>query len=404
MEDQPLPQQKETPPWLKHLQENSWEAEILISGGAIFSLFQLAEGLINGAEYFKEVTPFNGLNELLMISMVILRGVTICFIVHLFLRGVWIALVCLNGVYPDGINFQRLKMTQQYQDKSRKVTLTDQIIHLDKVSGLVFFGAFLFIIILLGLVLMQMIIMTVVDSIFGSSPWSDRIFLLFGFLAIVYAIDFVTAGILRRNTLIGKYYAPIFSFFNTLSLGALYRPSLQVLTTNVNRWRAGFFLLSLFIISIFFSYISLQSTLNWTNIFDKRIHWGTAGRHYSSDDLYEDRIPNERRVWRACIQSDFIKDDYLRVFIPYKARYNEYIENNNIKFFSEIISVSINDSTYRQIDWSDYGRQHSGQRGIISYLPITHLSKGKNELAIQIKGQAFYREQLDKLIIPFWKE
>jgi len=31
------------PKWLRRLQENSWEMELLISGGAIFSLFQLSD-------------------------------------------------------------------------------------------------------------------------------------------------------------------------------------------------------------------------------------------------------------------------------------------------------------------------------------------------------------------------
>jgi hypothetical protein len=31
------------PQWLKKLQENSWELELLISGRAIFSLFQLTD-------------------------------------------------------------------------------------------------------------------------------------------------------------------------------------------------------------------------------------------------------------------------------------------------------------------------------------------------------------------------
>ena len=30
------------PKWLKQIMENSWELELLISGGAIFSLFQLS--------------------------------------------------------------------------------------------------------------------------------------------------------------------------------------------------------------------------------------------------------------------------------------------------------------------------------------------------------------------------
>jgi hypothetical protein len=35
------------PKWLKKLQENSWELELLISGGAIFSLFQLTDVFLN---------------------------------------------------------------------------------------------------------------------------------------------------------------------------------------------------------------------------------------------------------------------------------------------------------------------------------------------------------------------
>lgn len=34
---------KEVPNWLKELQDNSWEAELLVSGGAVFSLFQLTD-------------------------------------------------------------------------------------------------------------------------------------------------------------------------------------------------------------------------------------------------------------------------------------------------------------------------------------------------------------------------
>jgi hypothetical protein len=32
--------------WLKRLQQNSWEVELLISGGAIFTLFQILKYLL----------------------------------------------------------------------------------------------------------------------------------------------------------------------------------------------------------------------------------------------------------------------------------------------------------------------------------------------------------------------
>lgn len=403
MEEKQPSQQKERPPWLKHLQENSWEAEILISGGAIFSLFQLSDSLVSAGDYMKEITPFPGLNFVLLSLMIILRGVTIGFMLHLFIRGLWIALVCLGSVYPTGTNFNKLKITGRYLKKAKETDLTHRIIQLDELSGLIFFGSFLFILVIFGMMLVFAFI-GVAQHFLSSSPWYDTISLLFTFLIIVYALDIASSGLFRKNKVVGKLYFPIFSFFNAISLGFFYRPFLQVVSTNINRWKAGFFLLILFIASYLFAWVTLQGIFLQGNIFDQRAYPGVAGEDYSSDDLYLDRIPAESRVRRACIQSDFVKNDYLRVFIPYRARYDEDIERNDKKTFSEIISVSINDSTYHHIDWSGYGRELSGQRGIIGYLPITHLLKGKNELAIQIKGETFYHNRLNKLVIPFWKE
>ena len=403
MEEKQTSQQKERPPWLKHLQENSWEAEILISGGAIFSLFQLSESLVSAGDYMKEITPFPGLNFALLSLMIILRGVTIGFILHLFVRGLWIALVCLDSVYPTGTNFNKLKITGRYLKKAKETDLTHQIIHLDELSGLIFFGSFLFILVIFGVMLVFAFI-GVIQHFFITSSWYDTISLLFAFFAIVYVLDIVSSGLLRRNKIVGKLYFPFFSFFNAVSLGFFYRPFLQVVSTNINRWKAGFFLLILFVASYLFAWVTLQGIFLQGNIFDQRAYPEVTSEDYSSDGLYLDRIPAESRVWRACIQSDFVRNDYLRVFIPYRARYDEGIEKNNKKTFSEIISVSINDSTYKHIVWSGYERERSGQRGIIGYLPITHLLKGKNELAIRIKGQTFYRQRQDKFVIPFWKE
>ena len=46
------------PKWLKQIMENSWELELLISGGAIFSLFQLSGSWVNWIESTNEFTFF----------------------------------------------------------------------------------------------------------------------------------------------------------------------------------------------------------------------------------------------------------------------------------------------------------------------------------------------------------
>ena len=91
------------PAWLKQIQENSWELELLISGGAIFSLFQLSGSWIIWVESTNEFTFFMGRNVILMIGTLGLELLKIGFITHIMLRALWLAMVCVNYFYPQGI-------------------------------------------------------------------------------------------------------------------------------------------------------------------------------------------------------------------------------------------------------------------------------------------------------------
>ncbi len=119
--------------------------------------------------------------------------------------------------------------------------------------------------------------------------------------------------------------------------------------------------------------------------------------------LYLDRIPSGELVRWACIQSDFIKDDFVKVFVPYKAWYDQEISKKKNKVLSEIVTLSLNDSVRVNPEWLRYLVKSSNQYGIVAYVPIAKLPKGKNELTVQIQGMQFFYSQ-EKLVIPFWKE
>jgi hypothetical protein len=396
-----------TPKWLQRIQENSWEAEILISGGAVFSLFQLADLLVAEAEYLKEVTPFRGLDETLIIAMIILRGVTIGFIIHLLLRGFWIGLVCLNSVYPKGIQFEKLKIRGKFLEQSKKRNLTERIIRLDQLSGLVFFGTFLFVIIIAGLSV-WVIFLTFLMAVSAEYEWFYIITYAIMFLAILYWIDILSSGLLRKNKIVSTLYFPVYWFFNTISFGFLYRYYLQVISTNINKWKAAGFILFMYFSSLLFSYVSLLGILHLTNIFDSRNYPATLSEKVILEGMYMDRIPDDVRVSWACIQSDLVTDDFLRVFIPFKANYRFGIEEAQKKGFSEIVEVSINDSLYRNVEWFRYFRKVSGQSGIVAYLSIADLKMGASELIIEIDDDYFKRKKPGsiegKFVIPFWKQ
>ena len=300
-----------------------------------------------------------------------------------------------------------MKIQEKFLEQSKKNNLTERIIRLDHLSGLVFFGTFLFVIIITGISIWMFLIVFPM-SVAAEYQWVSIITFAILFLGILYWIDLLSSGFLRKNKVISKVYFPVYWFFNTISLGFLYRHFLQIISTNINKWKAVGFVLFMFISSLLFSYASLLGVLHLTNIFDKRSYPATLSGNLVYEGMYLDRIPDEARVGWACIQSDLVTDDFLRVFIPFKANYVYGIAEAQKRDFSEIVTVSINDSLCRNVEWFRYMRKVSGQSGIIAYLPIGDLKKGKSDLIIEIDDAYFKRKKPGvregKLIIPFWKQ
>jgi hypothetical protein len=91
----------------------TWEMELLISGATVFALMQLPAKL-DQLLYDALNRTSLGLASLITplwvyakVAVVILIGT---FLLHLFLRGYWVALVGLDSVYPGGIQAGKLKL------------------------------------------------------------------------------------------------------------------------------------------------------------------------------------------------------------------------------------------------------------------------------------------------------
>ena len=86
----------EIPEWLKKLQENLWNLELLISGGAIFSLFRFSDLFVEFIGTLRMTAHMPGAGPLLMVGQFGIKVLTLGFSLHLLLRAYWIALVCIN--------------------------------------------------------------------------------------------------------------------------------------------------------------------------------------------------------------------------------------------------------------------------------------------------------------------
>ncbi|MEM7575023.1 MAG: hypothetical protein AAF433_19110 [Bacteroidota bacterium] len=107
------------PQWLAKLEEESWQAELIISGVAILGALQLP-ALIESFQYYLLDTLYR--SEFMywsFVSTLASIGVNlliITFILHFSIRTLWIGMVGINSVYPQGFTRNK-RFSEDYQDK-----------------------------------------------------------------------------------------------------------------------------------------------------------------------------------------------------------------------------------------------------------------------------------------------
>jgi hypothetical protein len=395
--EQEAPEKEKVPKWLRRVQENSWEGEILISGGAIFSLFQISNFLAAQKVFFSENAPFIGLDEILIFSILAVEGVTFSFILHLFLRGMWIALLCVNAAFPNGIDRERLKLSDRFLDRTNASTLTSQIIALDKASGLIFYSGFAYVMVVLGLLSTFVVFIPFALHLPGSQ------IILSGFLTL-YFVDFIFGGPLRKNHTISKIYRPIYLFYNTITLGFIYRKSMQVVFSNVRRINALLLMLVFVPFTFVLAYLSVYQVLHLPTPYDWRAYPGTTMNSgvVHTDRLYLDQIAKDENIRWFAIQSEVVRGNYLKTFVTYRTTLDYGIEDNRAQSLAEIVTLTLDGDTVRTIDWFNSVRLEANQKGLTGVIDIHELKPGKHIIELTIDSDYFRRSPPMK--IPFWKE
>ncbi len=101
----------------------TWEMELLISGATVFAMLQLPALL---DQWLYEYMPRFGreLSVVLLLTYVYTKAAVIAlvftFVLHLALRGYWVALVGMHSVHPEGIRWEKLKMGPFYGEMVKR--------------------------------------------------------------------------------------------------------------------------------------------------------------------------------------------------------------------------------------------------------------------------------------------
>ncbi|MBI3134307.1 MAG: hypothetical protein HYZ14_06475 [Bacteroidetes bacterium] len=401
------------PDWLKNLQENSWELELLVSGGAIFTLLQLSDLYIEWINTLLITSFIPGIRIIEFAGMVGIKILTIGFILHLILRAFWLGLVCINYVFPGGINGSRLKQQKPFAGKHVAGDLKDQIMRIDSHCGMLMFTSIISAVAITGIsflfaILIGTVILLEISTTGSVLEFTGTALILF---FILYILDLLLMGVFRKIPLLSYVFFPVFKLYDYLSFRSYYQRPLNLFSSNVRRLRffSGALLFSL--VTIISSYMALYRTMHWPNLFDGRAYkWQLADGDYMAYSFYRDQNSEHNRS-RASIQSKIVQSNFLDVFVLYERRFDDLISQtptpDSLRTFADITGIQIDDSCYQQVTWNPYWNEEITNIGINTVIDISHLTNGEHLLRIYTDNTRINsspNQESFEVRIPFWKD
>lgn len=422
-----------------------WELELLISGALVFAMLQIPGELdawIHGVQPKLDgggmLVAFVVWYYLKLATYALAAG----FAVHLLVRGYWVGAIGLEAVFPEGIRWDRTRTGPILREvqRARTPSLQRLIDGADRVASMIFGGAFA---LALMLVFSLLVGATIMMSAFGIA----RIFLPLGaslwvmvFAAMAYALPMMLATLVDRR--MGDRLAPGSRLARTIrGVGVAYMrlqaivpfaPLMSTLVTNLREkrgFRAGALLL------VVGSIVLVQ----------RDILMEAGGIHHDSysylpDDagalgvataFYDDRRGDDPEyAGSPFIQSDMVRDPYVRLFIPYRpGRHNDLIAAKCPAVRAAIPRGGLLSAARPEGDAAGRAvlaclthlqpvtldgkpiapafhfadEPKTGIRGIVAYIPVDGMAKGQHMLTVaRVPPALGSGAPHPPFAIPFW--
>lgn len=424
------------PKWLRRLEEESWQAELVISGLAIYGALQLPAFIESLAQSLVVRTgdERNMLLYFIFFYLLVCANVLIfSFVVHFILRAIWIGLVGLNSVFPEGINDENNMYAPHFMERLRKDFPHNNlsIRELDSLCSIIFAFSAYFVLVILAIALDIGILYLLKLGLDRIIPESFANFILGSFFVLLF-IGVMSNLVFnnkkfREKTWVKKWHYPLAKVVSKVVMHMVYRPATYLAYTfmtniNLRQYMGASLIFFLSVLSI-----SMYQLLSGSSVL-YLIKKEPIYRQYERVDktypeVYENlRLPNHGKILTATIESDQIDGDFLKVFVPIfkgespvidslcgrwlgndKLTEDENRQNSRqfwLDCYGKYHQFYVNDSLY-QIDLVKHNHRNQGEFGTLTFIPTNNFQPGKNILRVEkirAKSGAIYRT----MNIPFW--
>ncbi len=392
----------------------------------MFKAPELLDSLLDYAHVNLDIS-INDFRNFISLFKVSIKWLTFGLIMHLISRGIWVGMVGLSFTFPKGVDIDKIKLSDKFQNKLSKIPdLEKIIINLEKISSMQFSVSFMMFMVIIGAYLFLFIALVVPITIItriegfiweGAFGVIIAVFVLtvigIGFLGL---IDFLTLGFLKRFKWFTKFYYPIYRLISALTMSRFYRPIYYTLLTNTPKWKIALFLIPFVVISFIWIQGESDETYPGEN-FSRISMWSNSLGTGLYTGYYDDQMDDIVSV-QAQIQSDIIRGNTIRLFIPLIANKEEDIQkytnydslrsleglNSAEKMllsYKNFYQIYLNDSLLMDQEYLFHFKSLTGQKGIMTFIDVSELMKGNYTLTItapeEIRRNAY-------AVIPFYRE
>lgn len=416
----------------------TWELELLVSGAVLFALFQLPP---LADELFDHMLPRLSADwrMLLMLgytySKAIVYSLVAAFVIHLVMRAYWVALVGLDSVFPHGIDWERSSTGPHVREEYARLTppLRAVIARVDNLCSAIFAFAFLIVFVyLFSVVIAAVLGVTTTVLARGIREPLGRVVI---FQTLVVVAMLVLVGPAAADRLLGTRFDPagpwpgrirwMARWSYRLSAQWLYGPIMMTLFTNVRR--SAFYPLFFLVFMGSLGAVTAERAVRADRLsLDSYTYLPEGpGTHTASFAFYEDQQPpGEVFAKTPSIPTDVARGPYVRLFIPYDpVRHNAALaagcpaaspartpdEDRRaaavLACLARIHAVALNGKAQPGLDFRFFTQSRTGIRGIVAYLPVAGLPRGRNTITVQpapLPPEARAATPVKPWVVPFW--
>lgn len=440
--------QQQVDQWLRKLQQESWQLELLVSAFTIFLLIganeQYSSLLVDWQyEYNFSDSVLSFVYIFLSLLNLCIKALIVFLVMHLLLRGFWIGTIGLRSVQAN-VDFDQLRYSEYftYRLKKKVISLDSLVIMLDEICSLMFSFAFLVISIIISFGLYLFFLGTV-GFFLGSiasflTGTTSTVFTIFSLILVllifvtglIYVIDYFTLGFFKRFLWFSRIYYPIYRFYGFVTLSVISRSIYYYLISKFSKSRIRMVYLVAGTL-LFFIYAS---------DYDQYQYFSTSSDEYAlSANHYDDQRSSDTNIGAVSIPSRIVKGDFLPLFVRYDPNDNNLARaacpdftptrdegfNWSIRFVAEqgnfritnpenekdipkllecwssIYRLVVNDSI-RDAPFYYYTHPAKNQKGLMTMLSTETFVTGENTLEVRKLNSADSTSFDEWAVVRFW--